>query len=49
MMQGAPKFMDEDRWDITAKMVSTDPGQPPQADPETRTKLTPSCWRIALR
>jgi uncharacterized protein (TIGR03435 family) len=39
MMQGAPKFMDEDRWDITAKMVSTDPGQPPQADPETRTKL----------
>jgi uncharacterized protein (TIGR03435 family) len=39
MIQGAPKFMDEDRWDITAKMVSTDPGQPPQADPETRTKL----------
>ena len=39
MMQGGPKFMDEDRWDITAKMVSTDPGQPPQADPETRTKL----------
>ena len=39
MMQGAPKFMDEDRWDITAKMISTDPGQPPQADPETRTKL----------
>ena len=39
MMQGAPKFMDEDRWDITAKMVSTDPGQPPQADPATRTKL----------
>ena len=39
MMQGAPKFMDEDRWDITAKMVSTDPGQPAQADPETRTKL----------
>jgi uncharacterized protein (TIGR03435 family) len=38
MMQG-PKFMDEDRWDITAKMISTDPGQPPQADPETRTKL----------
>jgi uncharacterized protein (TIGR03435 family) len=39
MIQGAPRFMDEDRWDITAKMVSTDPGQPPQADPETRTKL----------
>jgi len=39
MMQGAPKFMDEDRWDITAKMISTDPGQPPQADPATRTKL----------
>jgi uncharacterized protein (TIGR03435 family) len=39
MIQGAPKFMDEDRWDITAKMISTDPGQPPQADPETRTKL----------
>jgi len=39
MMQGAPKFMDEDRWDIVAKMISTDPGQPPQADPETRTKL----------
>ena len=39
MMQGAPKFMEEDRWDITAKMISTDPGQPPQADPETRTKL----------
>jgi uncharacterized protein (TIGR03435 family) len=39
MIQGAPKFMDEERWDITAKMVSTDPGQPPQADPETRTKL----------
>ncbi len=39
MMQGAPRFMDEDRWDITAKMISTDPGQPPQADPETRTKL----------
>jgi uncharacterized protein (TIGR03435 family) len=39
MMQGAPKFVDEDRWDITAKMISTDPGQPPQADPETRTKL----------
>jgi uncharacterized protein (TIGR03435 family) len=39
MVQGAPKFMDEDRWDITAKMISTDPGQPPQADPETRTKL----------
>jgi uncharacterized protein (TIGR03435 family) len=38
MIQG-PKFMDEDRWDITAKMISTDPGQPPQADPETRTKL----------
>ena len=39
MMQGAPKFMDDDRWDITAKMISTDPGQPAQADPETRTKL----------
>jgi uncharacterized protein (TIGR03435 family) len=39
MMQGAPKFMDEDRWDITAKMISTDRGQPAQADPETRTKL----------
>jgi uncharacterized protein (TIGR03435 family) len=39
MMQGAPKFMDEDRWDITAKMISTDPGQPPQGDPDTRTKL----------
>ncbi len=39
MVQGAPRFMDEDRWDITAKMISTDPGQPPQADPETRTKL----------
>ena len=39
MMQGGPKFMDEDRWDITAKMISTDPGQPAQADPETRTKL----------
>lgn len=39
MVQDAPKFMGEDRWDITAKMVSTDPGQPPQADPETRTKL----------
>jgi uncharacterized protein (TIGR03435 family) len=39
MIQGAPKFMDEDRWDITAKMISTDPGQPPQGDPETRTKL----------
>src|SRR5262245_51093052 len=38
MVQGGPKFMDEDRWDITAKMISTDPGQPPQADPETRTK-----------
>jgi uncharacterized protein (TIGR03435 family) len=38
MVQG-PKFMDEDRWDINAKMISTDPGQPPQADPETRTKL----------
>ena len=38
-MQAAPKYMDEDRWDITAKMISTDPGQPPQADPETRTKL----------
>ena len=39
MVQDKPKFMDEDRWDITARMVSTDPGQPPQADPETRTKL----------
>ena len=39
MLQGGPRFMDEDRWDITAKMISTDPGQPPQADPETRTKL----------
>jgi uncharacterized protein (TIGR03435 family) len=39
MMQGAPKFMDEDRWDITGKMISTDPGQPAQGDPETRTKL----------
>lgn len=39
MMQGAPKFMDEDRWDITGKVISTDPGQPAQADPETRTKL----------
>src|ERR1700686_4068246 len=24
---------------FTAKMISTDPGQPPQADPETRTRL----------
>jgi len=39
MVQDAPKFMQEDRWDITAKMISTDPGQPPQADPETRTRL----------
>jgi uncharacterized protein (TIGR03435 family) len=39
MVQDAPKFMNEDRWDITVKMISTDPGQPPQADPETRTKL----------
>ena len=39
MVQGAPKFMDEDRWDITGKMISTDPGQPAQGDPETRTKL----------
>lgn len=39
MMQGAPKFMEEDRWDITGKLVSTDPGQPAQADPDTRTKL----------
>ena len=39
MIQGAPKFMDDDRWDITAKMISTDPGQPAQADPETRNKL----------
>jgi len=38
MIQGAPKFMDEDRWDITGKMISTDPGQPAQADPETRNK-----------
>jgi uncharacterized protein (TIGR03435 family) len=38
-IQGAPKFMDEDRWDITGKMISTDPGQPPQGDPATRTKL----------
>jgi uncharacterized protein (TIGR03435 family) len=39
MVQDAPRFMDEDRWDITAKMISTDTGQPPQADPETRTRL----------
>jgi uncharacterized protein (TIGR03435 family) len=39
MVQGGPKFMEEDRWDITGKMISTDPGQPPQGDPETRTKL----------
>jgi uncharacterized protein (TIGR03435 family) len=39
LMQGAPKFMDEDRWDITGKLISTDPGQPAQGDPETRTKL----------
>lgn len=39
MIQGAPKSFSEDRWDITAKMISTDPGQPPQADPATRTKL----------
>jgi uncharacterized protein (TIGR03435 family) len=39
MIQGGPKFMDEDRWDITGRMISTDPGQPPQGDPETRTKL----------
>jgi len=39
MIQGGPKFVDQDRWDITAKMISTDPGQPPQADPDTRTKL----------
>lgn len=39
MVQDAPKFMEEDRWDIAAKMISTDPGQPPQGDPETRTKL----------
>ncbi len=38
MIQGAPKFMDDDRWDITGKMISTDPGQPAQADPETRNK-----------
>lgn len=39
MMQGGPKFMDEDRWDIAGKMISTDPGQPAQGDPATRTKL----------
>jgi uncharacterized protein (TIGR03435 family) len=39
MIQGAPKFMEEDRWDVTGKMISTDPGQPPQGDPATRTKL----------
>lgn len=39
MVQDAPKFMEEDRWDINAKMISTDPGQPAQGDPETRTKL----------
>ncbi len=39
MIQGAPKFMNEDRWDITGKMISTDPGQPAQADPETRNKM----------
>ena len=39
MMQGGPKFMDEDRWDITGKLISTDPGQPAQGDPETRTKV----------
>jgi uncharacterized protein (TIGR03435 family) len=39
MIQGAPNFMDEDRWDLTGKMISTDPGQPPQGDPATRTKL----------
>jgi uncharacterized protein (TIGR03435 family) len=38
MIQGGPKFMDDDRWDITAKMISTDPGQPAQADPDTRNK-----------
>jgi uncharacterized protein (TIGR03435 family) len=38
MIQGGPKFMDEDHWDITGKMISTDPGQPAQADPETRNK-----------
>jgi uncharacterized protein (TIGR03435 family) len=39
MIQGGPKFMDDDRWDITAKMISTDPGQPAQADPDTRSRL----------
>jgi uncharacterized protein (TIGR03435 family) len=39
MIQGGPKFMDEDRWDITGKMISTDPGQPAQADPDTRARL----------
>ncbi len=39
MIQSAPKFMDDDRWDITAKMISTDPGQPAQADPETRNRM----------
>ena len=32
MIQDGPKFMDEDSWDITGKMISTDPGQPPQGD-----------------
>jgi uncharacterized protein (TIGR03435 family) len=39
MIQDAPKFMNEDRWDITGKMVSRDPGQPAQADPDTRNKM----------
>jgi uncharacterized protein (TIGR03435 family) len=39
MIQGGPKFMDVDRWDITMKMTSTDPGQPAQADPDTRSRL----------
>jgi uncharacterized protein (TIGR03435 family) len=39
MIQDAPKFMNGDRWDITGKMVSMDPGQPAQADPETRNKM----------
>jgi uncharacterized protein (TIGR03435 family) len=39
MIQGAPKFMDDDRWDITGRATSTDPGQPAQADPETRNKM----------
>jgi uncharacterized protein (TIGR03435 family) len=39
MIQDAPKFMNDDRWDITGKMVSRDPGQPAQADPDTRNKM----------